>query len=66
MKRRKNQGLKESLYMVCKRIVNGCDWDFTEDPYENVIRELICDMPWNGLQLSAAASEFSYHTNTKA
>jgi len=39
MKRRKNQGLKESLYMVCKRTVNGCDWDFTEDPYENVIRE---------------------------
>ncbi|KAG6737710.1 hypothetical protein POTOM_059238 [Populus tomentosa] len=43
MKRRKNQGLKESLYMVCKRTVNGCD--FTEDPYENVIRELlICSL----------------------
>jgi hypothetical protein len=27
---------------------------------------LICDVPWNGLQLSAASSEFSYYTNTKA
>jgi hypothetical protein len=23
---------KESLYMVCKRTVNGYDWGFTEDP----------------------------------
>jgi len=30
---------KESLHMVCKCTVNSCDCEFTEDPYENVIRE---------------------------